>query len=139
MGANLAIPYSTLLPDIEPSYGGGTVWARRPSKTSGENDGLELKIKSERARLLRNQARFLVTGSSILPPEVSVEINGAYQFLEAQRVPLVQYWKYETLVPAERMETKSYPLRRYSRPGSITRCVTPRAFQGTIALLVRGG
>ncbi|HPB64821.1 MAG TPA: sugar ABC transporter substrate-binding protein, partial [Mesotoga sp.] len=47
---------------------------------------------------------YTVTGSSILPPEVSVEINGAHQFLEAQRVALVQHWKYETL---------NFPLNRY--------------------------
>ena len=90
MGANLAIPYSTLLPDIEPSYGGGTVWVSPPlSENLRRNDGLELKISLSARGHYVIRIGYTVTGSSILPPEVSVEINGAYQFLEAQRVPLV--------------------------------------------------
>ncbi|MDD4478018.1 MAG: sugar ABC transporter substrate-binding protein, partial [Mesotoga sp.] len=93
------------MPDITPSYGGGTVWTSPPlSENLRRNDGLELNIPLNAGGYYAIRLGYTVTGSSILPPEVSVEINGAHQFLEAQRVALVQHWKYETL---------NFPLNRY--------------------------
>ncbi|SSC12757.1 ABC-type sugar transport system, periplasmic component [Mesotoga infera] len=112
------------MPDITPSYGGGTVWASPPlSENLRRNDGLELNIYLNEGGHYAIRLGYTVTGSSILPPEVSIEINGVYQFLEAQRVTLVQYWKYETL---------DFPLNRYGDEVLPSQTILPNPLDYTL-------
>ncbi|MEN3043196.1 MAG: sugar ABC transporter substrate-binding protein, partial [Fervidobacterium sp.] len=65
---------------------------------------LEFSVFSPKNGYWNLNLQYVVLSSEVFPPEISVEINNKLPFLEAESIPLIQYWQYDTF---------EYPKNRY--------------------------
>lgn len=67
-------------------------------------DSIAFNVKSEKEGFWNIRLEYQVLSNQVLPPEVSITINGKLPFKEAQSIPLIQYWIYSDL---------NFPKNRY--------------------------
>ncbi|MCX7653074.1 MAG: extracellular solute-binding protein [Fervidobacterium sp.] len=98
--------YSTYLKHIQPlPLTGETLWTSpQYSVELIPGSSLEFSVFSPKNGYWNLNLQYIVLSSEVFPPEVSVEINNKLPFLEAESIPLIQYWQYDTF---------EYPKNRY--------------------------
>ncbi|WP_448375032.1 extracellular solute-binding protein [Fervidobacterium sp.] len=67
-------------------------------------DSIEFNVESKKEGFWNIRLEYQILSNQVLPPEVSITINGKLPFKEAQSIPLIQYWIYSDL---------NFPKNRY--------------------------
>ncbi|MGQ9856850.1 MAG: extracellular solute-binding protein [Fervidobacterium sp.] len=79
-----------------PLVTGETLWGSpQLSVDMQAGDSIEFEILCQNPGVWNIRLDYVVTSRQILPPEVFVTLNNGVPFIEAQGIPLIQFWKYE--------------------------------------------
>ncbi len=138
-----------------PLLTGETFWASPRSfvlLSEGSSITYELEIPKEKEGLWNIRIDYEILSRQILPPEISVYLNGKLPFSEARSIPLVQYWEYETtafaknrygdeIIPNQKIasDTISYVLKNPNGIDNFPLWFNLRSPRVTITLFVNSG
>jgi len=79
-----------------PLVTGETLWGSPQLSVDMQAGGsIEFEIPCQNSGVWNIRLDYVVTSKQILPPEISVTLNDSVPFIEAQGIPLIQFWKYE--------------------------------------------
>lgn len=99
-----------------PLVTGETFWESPQSFTElseGSFVSYEIEVPKGKTGLWNIRIDYEVLSNQILPPEISIYLNGKIPFVEARSIPLVQYWEYETTAfPKNRYGDETVPNQR---------------------------
>ncbi|MGC8902318.1 MAG: extracellular solute-binding protein [Fervidobacterium sp.] len=59
-------------------------------------ESVEFNVSAKESGYWNLRMDYQVLSEQVFPPEVSIKINNEYPFLQAQSIPLLQYWEYDT-------------------------------------------
>lgn len=95
---NELVEYSKYVKQIKtPPLTGETLWVSPQVSVELEPEkSVEFTFSAQQAGYWNLKLQYVVLSNQILPPEISVQINDKFPFLEAQALPLIQYWQYDT-------------------------------------------